>query len=74
MTAAADSRPRTTRIPVTTMEEAPILSQAERTDLVASLEKAKDEIAAGDSVEHESSTFVDCLMKIRAEALGDKRG
>jgi hypothetical protein len=73
MTTAADSRPRTTRIPVTTMEEVPILSEAERAELVASLEKAKAEIAAGDCVEHDSSAFVDHLMSVRAEALRTKQ-
>ena len=72
MKTAADSRPRTTRIPVTTMEEVPILSEAERAELVASLEKARAEIAAGDCVEHDSATFVDHLMSVRAEALRTK--
>ena len=72
MTTAADNRPRTTRIPVTTMEEVPILSNSERAELVASLEKAKIEIAQGDCVEHDSSTFVDHLMSVRAEALRTK--
>ena len=72
MTTAADSRKRTTRIPVTTMEEVPVLSDSERTELVASLEKAKAEVAEGDCVEHDSSTFVDHLMSVRAEALRTK--
>ena len=72
MTTATDSRKRTTRIPVTTMEEVPVLSDSERTELVASLEKAKAEIAEGDCVEHDSSTFVDHLMNVRAEALRTK--
>ena len=73
MTNAAHSPQRTTRIPVTTMEEAPILSEAERAELFATLEKAKAEIAAGDGVEHESSTFVDTLMSVRAGALRTKQ-
>jgi len=72
MTTATDSRKRTTRIPVTTMEEVPVLSDSERAELVASLEKAKTEIAEGDCVEHDSSTFVDRLMSVRAEALRTK--
>ncbi len=74
MTDAAGSRSRRTRIPVTTMEDAPILSEAERAELLASLEKAKAEIAAGDCVEHESAAFVDRLLSVRAAALAAKQG
>ena len=73
MTTTADNRPRTTRIPVTTMAEVPVLSEAERAELVASLEKAKAEIAAGDCVEHDPTTFVDHLMSVRTEAIRTKQ-
>jgi hypothetical protein len=64
---------RTTLIPVTTMEEVPVLSDAERAELVESLENAKKEIDAGHCVDHDSSNFVDRLMAVRADALRTKR-
>ena len=44
-------------IPVTTMEEVPILSDAERADMLASLKHAEAEIARGKSVRYDSETF-----------------
>jgi hypothetical protein len=63
---------RTTMVPVTTMEEMPLLSEAESTDMIASLKAAEAEIAAGQFVEHDSSTFVDRMIALR-EAYGSKR-
>ncbi len=63
---------RTAMVPVTTMEELPILSEEERAEMVASLEAAEARIAAGQYVEHDSSTFVDRLMNVRAEAIRNK--
>ncbi len=56
---------RTTMVPVTTMEEMPLLAEAERADLLASLKESEASIKAGQYVEHDSGTFVDRLMAIR---------
>ena len=59
--------------PVTTMEEAPILSGKERAEMIASLKAAEARIAAGEYVEHDPDTFVDRLMDIRAAAIRNKK-
>ena len=59
-------------VPVTTMEELPILSEEERAEMVASLKAAEARIAAGQYVEHDSTTFVDRLMDVRADAIRNK--
>ena len=48
---------RTTLVPVMTMEEVPIISDAERADLIASLKEAEAEIAAGGGTIYDSETF-----------------
>jgi len=45
--ATRSKRRRTTMVPVTTMEEIPVLSAAERAALAAALKRAEDEIKAG---------------------------
>ena len=60
-------------VPVTTMEEVPILSEKERADMIVSLEAAEARIAAGRYVEHDPATFVDRLMEIRAAAISNKK-
>ena len=73
MTAAADKKARrTARVPVTTMEELPILSEEERAEMLASLKAAEARLAAGQCVEHDPDTFVDRLMKVRASAIRRK--
>jgi hypothetical protein len=64
---------RTAMVPVTTMEEVPIPSEEERTEMVASLKAAEARIAAGQYVEHDPDTFVDRLMEIRAAAIRNKK-
>jgi hypothetical protein len=64
---------RTAMVPVTTMEEVPILSEKERADMIVSLEAAEARIAAGQYVEHDPDTFVDRLMEIRAAAISNKK-
>ena len=74
MIAAADKKARrTARVPVTTMEEVPILSEEERAEMLASLKAAEARIAAGECVEHDPDTFVDRLMKVRATAIRRKK-
>ena len=60
-------------VPVMTMEEVPILSDAERDELIASLKEAEARIAAGEYTVHNPETFVDELMKVRAATLCKKR-
>jgi hypothetical protein len=73
MTAAADKKARrTARVPVTTMEELPILSEEERAEMLASLKAAEARLAAGQGVEHDPDAFVDRLMKVRATAIRRK--
>ena len=62
MTAAR--RRRTTVVPVTTMEEIPVLSEKERASLVASLRKAEGRMKAGKGVEYDPKTFKDRLIGI----------
>jgi hypothetical protein len=73
MTQAAHTKTRrTAMVPVTTMEELPILSEEERSEMVASLKAAEARIASGQYVEHDSTTFVDRLMNVRADAIRNK--
>jgi hypothetical protein len=62
--ASKDKRRRTTMVPVTTMEEVPVLSAAERTELLASLEAAEGRIKAGKAVNYDPGTFKDRLIGI----------
>jgi hypothetical protein len=64
MTATNDSRRRTTMLPVTTMEEVPVLSDEERAQLRASLEEAAGQIKAGQGVDYDSKTFKRRLIDI----------
>ena len=73
MSTTADHKPRRmTMMPVMTMEEVPIVSDAERAEMLASLKEAEAQIAAGEYVAHDPSTFVERLMEIRANALRKK--
>ena len=62
-TAKAKGR-RTTTVPVTTMEEIPILSEKERAELLASLRAAEARIKAGKATEYDSRTFKRRLLQI----------
>ena len=62
MTHAAHTKMRrTAMVPVATREE--------RARMIASLKAAECRIAAGKYVEHDSATFVDRLMHVRAVAI-----
>jgi hypothetical protein len=70
MPAAVDKKARgAAMVPVTTMEELPILSEEERAEMLASLKAAEARIAAGQCAEHDPETFVDRLMDVRAAAV-----
>lgn len=56
--------PRTTMMPVTTMEEVPILSESERAEMLASLKAAEARIAAGQYTVYEPETFKERLIAI----------
>ena len=59
-----DKSQQTTMVPVTTMEEIPVLSEAERAELLASLKEAEQRAAAGEAVEFDPKTFKDRLLGI----------
>ena len=62
--AAKGKRRRTTQVPVTTMEEIPILSSQERAELLDSLEKAQARVGAGKAVDYDPVAFKKRLIDI----------
>ena len=63
-TATEDKRRRTTMVPVTTMEEIPVLSDAERLELTASLKEAETRVKAGKAIDYDPKSFKDRLVGI----------
>ncbi len=61
---ARTSGRRTTMVPVTTMEEIPVLSEQERAALTASLKQAETRVRAGKAVNYDATTFKDRLIGI----------
>ena len=59
-----DRRRRTTVVPVTTMEEIPVLSAKERADLLAVLKAAEARVKAGKAIDYDPKTFKDRLIGI----------
>jgi hypothetical protein len=59
-----DIRQRTTSVPVTTMEEIPVLTDRERADLLASLKQAEARVQAGEAIDYDSRTFKERLLSI----------
>jgi len=57
---------KTTWIPVTTMEEMPLLDDEELNELIASLKEAEAEVASGNCVEHDAATFVEEFLALGA--------
>jgi hypothetical protein len=51
-------------VPVTTMEEIPVLSDGERAELQASLEQAEGRVKAGEAVDYHPKAFKDRLVAI----------
>ena len=64
----AAKRRRTTMVPVTTMEELPVLSGEEREQLRASLEEAEGRVNAGQGVDYDPKTFKKRLTDIYRDA------
>jgi hypothetical protein len=63
-TAAKSKRRRTTMVPVTTMEDIPVLSDRERSELLASLEQAKARVKAGHAIDYDPKAFKKRLIQI----------
>jgi hypothetical protein len=63
-TATKSKRRRTTMVPVTTMEEIPVLSDKERAELLASLKEAEARVKAGKAVDYDPKTFKQRLLRI----------
>ena len=57
-------RRRTTMVPVTTMEEIPVLSDQERAELTTSLKQADARVKAGKVIDYDPNTFKDRLIGI----------
>lgn len=62
-TATKDGR-RTTLVPVTTMEEIPVLSEDERRELLTSLKEAEARVKAGKAIDYDRRSFKDRLIGI----------
>ena len=63
-----NGRRTTTMVPVTTMEEIPVLSEEERAELVASLKEAEARINAGQATDYDPLTFKQRLIDIYRSA------
>ena len=63
-TATKNKRRRTTTVPVTTMEEIPVLSNKERAELLASLKDAERRVKAGKAIAYDRKTFKKRLLGI----------
>jgi hypothetical protein len=60
-------------VPVTTMEEIPVLTAEERAALIASLEEAEARVKAGQFTEHDPAALKDRLLNIYRSAKRAKR-
>ena len=61
---AKAKRRRTTMVPVTTMEELPVLSAKERAELRTALEQAEQRIKAGQGIDYDPKSFKQRLVNI----------
>ena len=59
-----DRHRRTTMVPVTTMEEIPVLSDKERAALTDSLSRAEARMKAGKSIDYNPGTFKNRLIGV----------
>ena len=62
--AVRQKRRRTTTVPVTTMEEIPILGERERAELLASLKEAEAQVKVGDFAEYDPKKLKDRMLRI----------
>jgi hypothetical protein len=51
-------------VPVTTMEEIPVLGEQERADLLASLDEAQAQAQAGDFTEYDPKKLKERMLRI----------
>ncbi len=65
---AKDKRRRTTMVPVTTMEEIPILSGKERAELIARLKAAEARVKDGQAIDYDPEKFKERLVGIYRKA------
>jgi hypothetical protein len=63
-TSTKDKRRRTTMMPVTTMEEVPLLSPKEREQLLHALRQAEARIKAGKGIDHDPKSIKQRLVRI----------
>jgi hypothetical protein len=63
-----DKHRRTTMVPVTTMEEIPILSGKERNELLARLKAAQARVKAGKAIDYDPAAFKERLVGIYRRA------
>ena len=61
---ATRGKRRTTMVPVTTMEEIPVLSDAERDELLQSLKDAEARAKARQTTDYDPKTFKDRLIGV----------
>ena len=64
MTMKTKPERRTTSVPVTTMEEVPVLGARERADVLDTLREAETDIAAGKGIAYQPKRFRDRLLSI----------
>ncbi len=62
--ATKHKRRRTTTVPVTTMEEIPVLSEKERAQLTTSFREAEARVRAGKAINYDPKTFKERLVGI----------
>ena len=55
---------RTTTVPVTTMEEIPVLDERERAVLIRALQEADVRVSAGEAIDYDPKTFRQRLIDI----------
>lgn len=67
-TATKPKRRRTTMVPVTTMEEIPVLADRERAALLGSLKEAEAQVKAGKAIDYDPKKFKDRLVGIYRRA------
>jgi hypothetical protein len=60
-------------VPVTTMEEVPVLTPEERAALITSLEEAEARVKAGQFIEHDPATLKDRLLNLHRQAKRTQR-
>jgi hypothetical protein len=63
-TTTSHKRRRTTSVPVTTMEEIPVLDEQERAELIRALQEAEARAEAGETIDYDPKIFKQRLIDI----------